>query len=355
MPEVSLTTGNRNTEIAVVSRRYKVIADYQAINVEAWETFVNGHPNGNFFQSPAFCHFISKTENYQAVAIALVEDDGTVAGILAGMLQKEKGIIKGRMSARLIVIGGPLVPETGKTEATLLIDTIVGKFSHKCIYFEFRNLFDLREHKEIFEKERFVYADHLNFKLATTSREQTIKNIKSTRNRFIRKSLRNNAKVITDVSAAQVKKFYSILQELYISKVGKPLPPLEFFEAFRQQPALGKYFLVEFNNEIVAGIMCPIFNKKCIYEWYIAGEDGKHDGIYPSTLATWAPIDYALDNGVECFDFMGAGKPGEDYGVREFKATFGGELVNHGRFTRINKPLLYLIGKVGIKILKTIR
>ena len=49
---------------------------------------------------------------------------------------------------------------------------------------------------------------------------------------------------------------------------------------------------------------------------------------------------------------MGAGKPNEDYGVREFKSKFGGELVEFGRFERINNHFLYLIGKTGLKILK---
>ena len=50
---------------------------------------------------------------------------------------------------------------------------------------------------------------------------------------------------------------------------------------------------------------------------------------------------------------MGAGAPGDGgYGVREFKAKFGGELVEYGRFKYIcNKPL-YAIGKLGVKLMK---
>jgi len=49
---------------------------------------------------------------------------------------------------------------------------------------------------------------------------------------------------------------------------------------------------------------------------------------------------------------MGAGKPDEGYGVRDFKAKFGGELVEHGRFIHINQPVLYTIGKQAVKFLK---
>ena len=61
-------------------------------------------------------------------------------------------------------------------------------------------------------------------------------------------------------------------------------------------------------------------------------------------------IEYANKNNIPLFDFMGAGKPDEQYGVRDFKARFGGELVEYGRFLKINNPFLYAIGRFGIKL-----
>jgi lipid II:glycine glycyltransferase (peptidoglycan interpeptide bridge formation enzyme) len=52
---------------------------------------------------------------------------------------------------------------------------------------------------------------------------------------------------------------------------------------------------------------------------------------------------------------MGAGKPDEAYGVRDFKAKFGGKEVEHGRFLCVTKPLLYNIGVLGVKILKKLK
>ena len=49
---------------------------------------------------------------------------------------------------------------------------------------------------------------------------------------------------------------------------------------------------------------------------------------------------------------MGAGKPDDHYGVRDFKQEFGGKLVEHGRYKYINKPLLYKIGEIGVKLLR---
>jgi lipid II:glycine glycyltransferase (peptidoglycan interpeptide bridge formation enzyme) len=48
---------------------------------------------------------------------------------------------------------------------------------------------------------------------------------------------------------------------------------------------------------------------------------------------------------------MGAGNPEEEYGVRDFKARFGGDLIEFGRFKKIFMPLLYSLGKTALKML----
>ena len=94
---------------------------------------------------------------------------------------------------------------------------------------------------------------------------------------------------------------------------------------------------------------------KVIYEWYVCGLDQDYKNIYPSVLATWAAIEYGLKNNLETFDFMGVGVPDKDYGVREFKSKFGGELVNFGRFGRINNHFIYTITEIGFNVLALLR
>jgi len=66
-------------------------------------------------------------------------------------------------------------------------------------------------------------------------------------------------------------------------------------------------------------------------------------------MANWAVIAYAAENGFSRFDMMGAGKPDKNYGVREFKAEFGGDLVEYGRFLYICKNFLYQSGRFYIE------
>jgi lipid II:glycine glycyltransferase (peptidoglycan interpeptide bridge formation enzyme) len=142
-----------------------------------------------------------------------------------------------------------------------------------------------------------------------------------------------------------------LLKQLYTTKIKTPLFSLSFFEQLYAKPN-GRFILVELNGEIIGGTVCVELPKKCLYEWFVCGRDGEWKSIFPSSLATYAGIRYAAEHGCSRFDMMGAGKPDEAYGVRDFKARFGGEQVEHGRFLCVRKPLLYWIGKLGVKLLK---
>jgi len=334
---------------------YRIVTDFDQIDCDKWCDFVRDHPRGNVFQTPQFYRFISKIPSYHPVVVSAVADDASIRGILVGVIQKEKGYLKGKFSSRLIVWGGPLTAISDNGITDLMLKSLLTKNKKECIYIEFRNLFSLNGDASYFTKNKFKYTEQLNFIVNTEDKEQTVKRISSGKRRQIKKSLAGEARIIKDVTLEQVEKFYSILKKMYAEKVKKPLPGWTFFEQFYHHPELGFYMLVEFKGEIIGGIMCLVYGEKTIYEWYIAGEDGVHQGIHPSILATWAPIDFAINNGLKQFDFLGAGKPGKDYGVREFKSTFGGELVSFGRFTRINNRALFFIGKIGLKILNYIK
>jgi len=180
----------------------------------------------------------------------------------------------------------------------------------------------------------------------------------SSKLRQIKKGLQAGAVIDDPAGIEDVKAFYEILVYLYKYKVKKPLPDWNFFEDFYEQSKTGKLGiirLVKYNNRIIGGILSPVFNNKSIYEWYVCGLDEEFKNLYPSVLATWAAIDYAIKNNISTFDFMGVGVPNRDYGVREFKAKFGGKLVNYGRFGRINSKFVYVITELGFNILSLLK
>ena len=89
-----------------------------------------------------------------------------------------------------------------------------------------------------------------------------------------------------------------------------------------------------------------------VYEWFECGLNAECKDQYPSVMATWGGIQLAHQSGCTRYDMMGAGEPGVPYGVRDFKAEFGGQMVEHGRFLYVCKTMLYRLGVCVVKILK---
>lgn len=196
-----------------------------------------------------------------------------------------------------------------------------------------------------------MYNQHLNFHVDTSSIKLAQSRIGKHRWRYIRLSMRDGAQIVQHPTIEQVQAFYTILQELYRTKVRTPLWSWDFFERlFHTENA--RYILVELDGQIVGGTACVCLPGRAVYEWYACGLDNCRDDIRPLSVAIWGEMQYAAENGYPLFDFMGAGSPDQPYGVRDFKAEFGGKLVEHGRFLCIRKPLLYWIGKMGVKFLK---
>ncbi|MBK7872930.1 MAG: GNAT family N-acetyltransferase [Saprospiraceae bacterium] len=190
--------------------------------------------------------------------------------------------------------------------------------------------------------------------IKTDNEAAVLKRMDGNRRRQIRKSLEAGAVITEAKLEEEVKDFYIILEQLYKEKVKKPLPSYELFLKFWQS-RIGKFFIVKFDGVVVGGSMCPTFENKIIYDWFRCGKIDVAPGVHAGILAAWASIDYALKHGFEYMDFMGAGRPDEEYGVRTFKEPFGGEKVTFGRYhTIINRPL-YQAGKLGLAIYQKIK
>jgi lipid II:glycine glycyltransferase (peptidoglycan interpeptide bridge formation enzyme) len=230
------------------------------------------------------------------------------------------------------------------------MNSFIEKLKGKAIYIEFRNLFDCSEFHSLFTSFGFQFSEHLNFIILLDNENSVKKRIRGNKLREIKKSLKAGAEIVESKDESEISDFYKLLSELYKTKVKTPLPCLDYFLNFSKYN-IGVFLLIKFQNKIIGGLMVGVYNE-VIYELYACGEDKKYQDIYPSVLANWAGLEYGLNNGLKYFDFLGAGKPNEDYGVREFKARFGGELMNYGRYKLILKKPLYALGELGVRLMK---
>ena len=319
------------------------ILTYNQIDRQQWSELVRTSETGTWFQSPEAYDFFASLPELMEPFVYGVECAGQLRAVCVGYLTKEPYSIKQFFTRRAIITGGVVIAANcAKEDVTALLGRIRKDLRPKTIYIETRNFNDYSAWKEAFKAAGFAYKPHLNFQV-----DPSVNNLSDNRKRQLKKS---NAITELAVSESEIKEWYKVLTELYRTKVKTPLWPIDFFlEAYRQ--GIAKFILVKHEGRIIGGSMV-VADERTVYEWFECGLNAENKDQYPSVMATYAGIQLAHQSGCTRYDMMGAGEPGVPYGVRDFKAEFGGKLVEHGRFLSICKPMLYRIGKWGVKILK---
>lgn len=317
-----------------------------------WSKLVANSTTGTWFQTPeAYDFFASQPELFEAFKIGLRSAQG-LRGVCIGYVTKEPHKVKQFFTRRAIIIGGPCLADgCTNIEAEALMNAVRNEIESKAIYIETRNFNDFSRWKEAFENAGFVYQPHLDFHIDCTDEEAMWARLSDNRKRQIKRAMQHGVRIEEAQNEQEIEAWYKILETLYRTKVKTPLFPLSFFLTFYRQ-RLGKYLLVKHEGQIIGGIMCPVWNWKCIYEWFVCGDDKMYKEQYPSVMSTYAAMEYAQKNGLPRFDLMGAGKPDKAYSVRDFKARFGGQEVEYGRWLYVNKPALYKLGELGVKVLR---
>jgi len=332
----------------VIKHNYEIFKGVEQLDEDFW-TKILEYKHANFFQTPRAIDFF-KSVKPETFTIGLKRNKKTIA-LISGVIEKE-GSIKSYFSRRAIVYGGPIfVPDITSDEISMLLTALVKEIENKVIYIEIRNFDDYNEYKNAFFKSNFKYVPHLNFHLNITDEETLKKNMSKSKLRDIKRSLKEGAEIIEANNSNQITAYYEILHNLYLTKVKTPLPNEAFFQKLFNDK-VAKFLLILYKDEIIGGVVIATLRKNVLYEWFVCGKDQKYKNVFPSILSTWAAIEYANNNNIKYLDFMGAGSPDKDYGVREFKSKFGGELVEHGRFLCITNPTLYWVGKKVLTFIK---
>ena len=373
---------------------------YHDIDQKQWRELIQSSPVATWFQTPEAYEFYAALSSVIPFAFGIEEcrgdeamrqlgdkDGDRLVGVIVGYITRERNAIKQFFTRRAIIIGGPLLDEHISDEALsallsavknqpILNPSLKGRTLDTTkqspspsgegrgeaytpfpsgragvglpIYIETRNFHDYSRWKEVFETCGFLYQPHYDIHVHCDAQHQ----MSEQRIRQVKKALKNGATICEAQSEQEIRDWYRILSQLYREKVRTPLFSEEFFLQFYRN-GVGKYLLVKHQGKVIGGMMCPILKGKAIYEWFVCGLDEEYREQYPSVMATYAAIEYAKTNALPLFDFMGAGKPDIPYGVRDFKMEFGGELVEHGRFLCVRKPILYKIGQIGLKLLKS--
>lgn len=334
--------GNSKTEITFLN-------SYSDINKEEWHQFVKTHPNGNIFQTPHYFRVCEKSKTRQPLVVAAKRND-SIIGIMMGVVEKENMVLFSSLTARTIVWGGPLLKANEENIRKQLIKEFNELASKKSIYCQIRNLREYNADEKLsFEKSGFEYVDHFGITVDLKPDIETLWSaLKSDGRGSVRKAEKENLKFRKIDDKKHFFEILEILQSLY-EYLGLPLPEEEYFSALYDElvpEGYLKVFGVFFEGNIIAGSIEICYNNM-IFDFYKCASS-EHLKKCPNDIMYWEIIKHGKKNNYDVFNMGGAGKPGEEYGVRDHKLKFGSKLHHHGRFLNVYKPFLYKFGKFGL-------
>ena len=335
----------------------KTITGIENLDVVKWENFVKGHPDGNAFQMPAMYRVFETALNYKPYVVACVTEDGDVKGVMQGVrICNGKGIFC-KMSARVIVWGGPLAENDDPELISKLLKAFTELVKGEAVYCEIRNLRMLPdEQKQLFKRSGYEYFPHLNILVdLKKSEEELFKQLDSAKRRNVKKALKEGLEFGEISNVDEIEEAYSILKEVY-RKTEIPLSDISLFMSlFRHKEDGGscRFFKAGFKGEII-GVMVVLVNNSSMYEWYVGAKE-EFFPKRPNEFLVWNVMMTAKQEGFRFFDFGGAGKPDKEYGVRNFKKGFGGEVIETGRFRRVFRKLPWILGNTAISLKKIMK
>jgi serine/alanine adding enzyme len=318
------------------------IAVVQNLPESTWRYYVENHPNGNIFQTPEMFHVFAAAKGFEPRLWAAIQGERVLALLLPVEVSLAAGLFKS-FTMRSVVYGGALSGngDQGQTAMRQLILNYQKQTKHSVLFTEVRNLFEDRITQSTFQETRFKFEDHNDYivNLAMPV-EQVWERIHRSARKEIKQAQRRNPVSIRTIDDRRLlPQWYKLIQESF-SWNHAPLADISLFESAFD--VLNPKGMIQFligtapdGHDIAASV--ALLYKKTIYGWY-RGFDRKYGSCLPNDQMVWHILQWGAQNGYEFFDFGGAGRPNEHYGPRNFKAKFGGRLVNYGRNTYVHSP-----------------
>lgn len=337
-------------------RRVEAMHVVRDLDERGWRSFVHDHPRGNVFHTPEMYRVYEQTHGHRPEIWAVVDDRSKVHALATPVhVMLRDGFLQ-RFTTRSVAYGSVLCGEgeEGRTALRMLLTAYDGAVKGRSLFTELRNLADMSDLQPVLQSCGYVYEDHLNFLVALDLPIEEIRGLIGRRTRkAIGRVLRRD-----DVSIAEVRDrqdltiWYGILHQTY-RNARIPLAHLSLFEAALDVLAprgMARFLLVRVGGTPV-GCSAELAYKDTIYGWY-GGSDRTYGRYIPNDLLVWHILEWGARNGYRVYDFGGAGMPDEKYGVRDFKAKFGGQLVSFGRFTQVHAPFRLRLSTVGYQLLR---
>lgn len=324
------------------------------LDEKPWSDFVLQNTQANIFHTPEMFQVFEMARNHQPLIHAVLDENKKILALLPTVqVTILNGLLK-RLTTRSISYGGVLsTPDPfGKQALNTLLRVYSKEEDRDALFTELRNISDMSAFQGDLSESGFIYEAHLNYLIdINCSSEQLLQGIGTRTRQHIRRGLKKGIVVVECISDRnKLRIWYDIIKMTY-KAAQIPLANISLFEAafdILVPKNMIKFLLARVGTDYVAASAELLF-KDVIYGWY-GGMNREFSKYTPNELLMWHILEWGASNGYKVYDFGGAGKPEEEFGVRVFKAKFGGELVCYGRNTKVHKPNLLKWSQRGYKI-----
>ncbi len=327
------------------------------LDERCWREFVEEHPHGSIFHTPEMYEVFSRTKGFKPLLWAAIDPRGRP---LALLLPVQVTLFPGPLrflSTRALVYGSVLHENSPSgTEAVRLLLDNYNRKTRGILLTEMRNLVSLDPIQPILQTASFQYEEQLNYLIHLDRPvDEILQSMhKRTRHR-IRLALKRQEVTVTEIEdRSELALFYHLVCMSY-QAARVPVADRSLFEAafdVLRPKGMVKFLLAWVGDQCVAA-SAELLYKDVIFGWY-SGLNRDFGSDSANYILRWHLWEWGATHGYRIFDFGGAGRSYQPYGVRDFKAKFGGELVSYGRNIRIHSPVCLAICKVAYQVYRRI-
>lgn len=329
-----------------------VIVTADKVSRQEWQCYVDRHENGTVFHTPYMYDVFSASAEYQAYAFFALDVNGKICGLLTGFYQTVKPGLFGFLSRRSVLLQAPIFDDSEALR--LLLVFYLSHAKRKAVHSEVRNHYLDNQYRQVCISQGFKWEGHYNIvKIIPDTYEMLWKETGRKRKDGINKAKKFGFEVCVNTDKSAIDTFYNLLKHKYL-ELKLPIPGKLFFEnCLRLDTQYSCMFFELKDASVVRVSLLAFVYSGTLYAFYI-GTDQDQEFLRkrPVDFFYYEVMRWCVTNSVTHFDWMGAGKPGKEYGVRDFKLQYGGDLVDYGRFIRVHSSLKYCIAKIGFKILQ---
>lgn len=327
--------------------RIKILTNSN-IPKKAWADFVQNHPLGSIFQTPEMFDVYQQTSHNEPIAIAAFERE-KIKGVLVATVISNGNLLSKPITARSIIIGGPLVDN-----APEVFQFLLKEFHHHLpwyvVYSEIRPVFDFGKDSICLIGCGFKRIGHYNLLMdISVSKEVLWERMHKERRRNVLHAEKVGLQFREVVELKEIGNIIELIEQTYKRK----RVPLSYSDIFSHVKSILRdyvhFFAAYYEGRMVAGQVRLCYGP-LVYAWF-AGSDDLYFKLRPNDFLMWNVICWAHDQAFQVFDFGGGGEPGVPYGVRDYKLKYGCEMYDYGRYQKVHHPIVFQLGKWGVQLL----